>query len=173
MFSFIPDLQLIETQTGIDTLPQAFQMYHSTVNDVFYRSVGEARASETHCIFHYTVKGRGEVVYHGKAHFTGAGDIGMLIVGKPRVFPILLPDSTFPDMKYGAPKSCLATSTLPSRRYDLIRVEEIVWFSKLISSAIYALSPASSISWDSIFRLPLAPFPKRKLYPATTAFAPK
>lgn len=74
MFSFIPDLQLIETQSSIDTLPQAFQIYHSTVNDVQYRSIGEERSAETHCIFHYTVKGRGEVVYHGKAYSTSAGE---------------------------------------------------------------------------------------------------
>ena len=74
MFSFIPSVQFIETQSFIKSVPQAFEIIRSTVSDVSYRSIGKLRAKQTHCIFHYTIKGHGEVIYHGVPYKTSAGE---------------------------------------------------------------------------------------------------
>lgn len=74
MFSFIPPVVTLNTDVISGNMIKANIIYHSTVNDVSYRSVGEERQGENHCIFHYTVKGSGEVVYRGKSYKTKAGD---------------------------------------------------------------------------------------------------
>ena len=73
MFSFVPSVQRLEMHKNFKTFPQAYEIIHSTVNDVSYRSVGKLRAHQQHCIFHYTIKGHGEVIYHGKPYLTSAG----------------------------------------------------------------------------------------------------
>lgn len=51
----------------------AFQIIHSTVRNDSYRSAGEFRRQEMHCIFHYTVSGHGEVIYQGVPYQTNPG----------------------------------------------------------------------------------------------------
>lgn len=53
---------------------KAFQLHHSTATDSSYRSVGARRTAQTHCIFHYTIKGHGEVIYQGVPYRTKAGE---------------------------------------------------------------------------------------------------
>lgn len=70
MFAKIPPLTNIEAKRAPCSMTKAFQLFHSTVTDVSYRSTGELRKSETHCIFHYTIKGHGEVIYKGMPYIT-------------------------------------------------------------------------------------------------------
>ena len=56
------------------TLLRACQIYHNSVADVSYRSTGEKRALDTHCIFHYTIQGHGEVIRKVKAYRTNPGE---------------------------------------------------------------------------------------------------
>lgn len=74
MLSKIPPLTNISTEKTLNTMIKAFQLFHSTATDVSYRSVGELRKNQTHCIFHYTIKGHGEVVYGGKPYLTSPGE---------------------------------------------------------------------------------------------------
>ncbi len=74
MFSFIPIFHGFEWPNAIKNQPRVFQVFHSTVSNTSYRSIGEKRADETHCIFHYTLKGHGEVIYQGKAYQTSPGE---------------------------------------------------------------------------------------------------
>jgi len=74
MFSRIPPIKNIDLDLPINSITKAFQLLHSTVNSISYRSVGESRQQESHCIFHYTVKGHGEVIYQGHPYITNPGD---------------------------------------------------------------------------------------------------
>lgn len=74
MFSQIPPVTGTEVDPSVGFLPGAFQIFHSTVSSASYRSRGEDRTAERHCIFHYTVKGHGEVLYRGTAHRTNPGE---------------------------------------------------------------------------------------------------
>ena len=78
MFSTIPPLRKIECAVPYGSMIRAYQIHHNTVTDVSYRSTGERRAESTHCIFHYTVRGHGEVIHKGKAYRTDPGE-GFLI----------------------------------------------------------------------------------------------
>lgn len=55
-------------------MPMAYQLFHSTVDSIHYRSRGSLRRNESHCIFHYTVRGQGEVIYRGVPYKTGPGE---------------------------------------------------------------------------------------------------
>ena len=74
MFSFIPIFQGFDWPNEIKNQPRVFQIFHSTVHQASYRYLGENRTNETHCIFHYTIKGHGEVVYQGKTYQTSPGE---------------------------------------------------------------------------------------------------
>ena len=74
MFSQIPPVTGTEVDPSVGFLPGAFQIFHSTVSNASYRSRGEDRAAERHCIFHYTVKGHGEVLYRGMPYITSPGE---------------------------------------------------------------------------------------------------
>lgn len=74
MFSKIPPLTNISTEKSLCSMIKAFQLFHSTAVDTSYRSVGTQRKTETHCIFHYTVRGHGEVIYQGVPYITSPGE---------------------------------------------------------------------------------------------------
>lgn len=74
MFSFAPPVILLDTEAISNNVITAYKFFHSTVNSTSYKSVGEERRVETHCIFHYTIKGSGEVKYKGKTYRTKPGD---------------------------------------------------------------------------------------------------
>lgn len=67
----------------ISSIPQSFQLFHSEVRDASYRSVGAQRQDENHCIFHYTVRGSGEVIYKGVSHLTHPGEGFFNIINDP------------------------------------------------------------------------------------------
>lgn len=70
----MPPVKAISTEAIPFSMIKTFKLYHSVVNNVSYRSEGEKRESQSHCIFHYTVKGTGEVLYNGVKHKTRAGE---------------------------------------------------------------------------------------------------
>lgn len=74
MFSGIPAYTLIREGDFTDLTVCAYNLIHSTVNSVRYKSYGEERQKEQHCIFHYTVRGHGEVIYRGRSYITGPGE---------------------------------------------------------------------------------------------------
>lgn len=74
MFSFVPPVVTLNTDIISTNMITAYKVHHSTVNNSSYRSLGERRKKEMHCIFHYTVKGSGEVLYKGKAYRTRPGE---------------------------------------------------------------------------------------------------
>ena len=74
MFSSIPPLRKIECAIPYGAMIRAYQIHHNTVSDASYRSTGERRAESAHCIFHYTVRGHGEVIHKGKAYRTNPGE---------------------------------------------------------------------------------------------------
>ena len=74
MFSFIPPVITLNTDKISENIITAYRIHHSVVNSAGYRSKGEMRQGQTHCIFHYTIKGSGEVLYNGKSYKTKAGE---------------------------------------------------------------------------------------------------
>lgn len=74
MFSFVPPVVTLNTDMISGNMITVNKIHHSTVNNSSYRSLGERRKKEMHCIFHYTVKGSGEVLYKGKAYRTKPGE---------------------------------------------------------------------------------------------------
>ena len=74
MFSFVPPVMWINTDKIPHTMIKTTQVFHSEAADINYRSYGENRKKHTHAIFHYTIKGSGEVIYKGKAYKTKAGE---------------------------------------------------------------------------------------------------
>lgn len=74
MFSSIPPLLTFNHSMPYTTLIRAYRIFHNSVSDESYRSVGEKRAMYTHCIFHYTIRGHGEVIRKGKAYRTNPGE---------------------------------------------------------------------------------------------------
>ena len=74
MFSDIPPLSNFETKKLPDLFPIPYQMHHSIVTNEQYISLGELRSRENHCIFHYTLRGHGEVLYRGKWYRTNPGE---------------------------------------------------------------------------------------------------
>lgn len=74
MFSDIPPLSNFETKKLPDLFPIPYQMHHSIATNDQYVSLGETRRDETHCIFHYTLRGHGEVLYRGVWHKTNPGE---------------------------------------------------------------------------------------------------
>lgn len=93
MFSNLPPYINIETTNIMDSVIRAYQVYHSTVNDASYLSDGSMRKHESHCIFHYTIKGSGQVIYKGVPYLTHAGE---------GFFNIINQD----DSGYGYPQDC-------------------------------------------------------------------
>ena len=83
MFSFLAPFKNSDSANVFPALPEAFQIFHNTVSDTGYISRGEKRKLHKHCIFHYTVKGHGEVLYNGKRYKTQAGEGFFNIVDKP------------------------------------------------------------------------------------------
>ncbi len=83
MFSFIPPFHEFEDRELLHSLPVVFQIFHSTASTPSYRSVAEERSNETHCIFHYTVRGQGEAVYQGQTYSTSAGQGFFNIINEP------------------------------------------------------------------------------------------
>jgi AraC-like DNA-binding protein len=73
VFGKLPPYKSFKTEGMIKNLPKAFELFYQSASDVSYRSQGELRREETHCIFHYTVKGHGRVTYKGKDYTTAAG----------------------------------------------------------------------------------------------------
>jgi AraC-like DNA-binding protein len=73
MFSKLLPYKSLENYKTPPSVIRAFELIHDVTNTPSYRSIGEYRATQTHCIFHYTVKGRGEVVYKGVPYPTVKG----------------------------------------------------------------------------------------------------
>ena len=74
MFEDIPDYRMVQTVSPLNGLPRITAIHHEVARDSSYCSRGEQRSGETHCIFHYTICGSGEVLYRGKTFQTKAGD---------------------------------------------------------------------------------------------------
>lgn len=74
MFSFIPPVKEFNIGGYYPSLIKAYKIYHSTAYNGTYRSIGEKRKDQIQCIFHYTVKGSGEVIYKGKSYKTKKGE---------------------------------------------------------------------------------------------------
>ena len=74
MFENIPSYQMVQTVSPLESLPRITAVHHETARDPSYCSRGEIRGGEMHCIFHYTIRGGGEVLYKGKTFPTKAGD---------------------------------------------------------------------------------------------------
>lgn len=73
MFSFIPPVTQFNTDTLSNSMIKTYKLFHSVASNESYRSVGEQRKDQLQCIFHYTLKGSGEVIYKGKAYRTKPG----------------------------------------------------------------------------------------------------
>ena len=73
MFSQLLPYKSLKTYKTPNSVIKAFEIFHGVTSAPSYRSCGEKRASQTHCIFHYTVRGRGEVIYNGVPFSTSAG----------------------------------------------------------------------------------------------------
>lgn len=83
MFSFLPPFKSVEVRGFLDSIPQVYELFHSVVNSPAYRSYGEQRQRETHCIFHYTVRGQGEVLLRGNSYRTRPGEGFFNIINEP------------------------------------------------------------------------------------------
>lgn len=73
IFKALPRYKRFKSEQEIKSLPRAFEFFHGVAKDSAYRSRGEARETENHCVFHYTVSGSGEVKYRGETFRTEAG----------------------------------------------------------------------------------------------------
>ncbi len=73
MFSKLLPYKSLENYKTPNSVIKAFELFHGVTCSPSYRSVGEKRANQTHCIFHYTVSGRGEVIYNGVPFSTSKG----------------------------------------------------------------------------------------------------
>ena len=73
MFSLLPPVISFPTGMYLQTMPYVSDIYHATVHDPSYQSWGIDRQDETHCIFHYTVRGHGEVICRGNTSITEPG----------------------------------------------------------------------------------------------------
>ena len=75
MFESLPPyIHRIEANNIDSTIIRSFQLHHNTASDSSYLSLGEKRSAENHCIFHYTIKGHGNVTYMGKQYRTNPGE---------------------------------------------------------------------------------------------------
>ncbi len=70
MFSHFPPVIRIDKNRAPKNMIKVFSMDHTTTSSKEYISEGIRRQDQTHCIFHYTVRGRGEVIYKNKSYFT-------------------------------------------------------------------------------------------------------
>ncbi|MBE7083291.1 MAG: helix-turn-helix domain-containing protein [Clostridiales bacterium] len=74
MFSKFPAYTMLVNYKTPKSVIKTFEFHHSTVFTPCYYSRGCDRKNETHSIFHYTIKGRGEVIYKGERYQTAAGE---------------------------------------------------------------------------------------------------
>jgi len=75
MFESLPPyIHAIQASNIDSSIIRSFQLHHNTAFDRSYLSLGEKRQDESHCIFHYTVKGHGNVTYMGKQYRTSPGE---------------------------------------------------------------------------------------------------
>lgn len=74
MFSALPPYKAFKTDSYPKSVALAFEIFHGKASEPTYRSLGKMRKSESHCIFHYTVSGHGEVMRLGKRYRTSAGE---------------------------------------------------------------------------------------------------
>lgn len=74
MYSFLPAFRMFGSDPGAIDLPRVFAFHHSTAHDTGYISQGICRREDSHCIFHYTVRGHGKVWYQGREYRTSPGE---------------------------------------------------------------------------------------------------
>ncbi len=69
----IPPYSYFEVESTPHSIQRIFEIFHQTASDVSYSSRGEDRRDEEHCIFHFTLAGKGEVIYNGQRYTVSAG----------------------------------------------------------------------------------------------------
>ena len=74
MFSKIPPFIALDEQVSFSPIIKVTRIYHSTVSTSEYRSEGIKRKNNPNCIFHYTIRGHGEVIHKGRSFITSAGE---------------------------------------------------------------------------------------------------
>lgn len=70
---YIPPYSFFAGENAPECAQRLFEIYHQTAYDLSYRSRGEDRRGEEHCIFHFTLSGEGEVIYRGEHYSVRAG----------------------------------------------------------------------------------------------------
>jgi AraC-like DNA-binding protein len=83
IFETIPPYQMIPAGLAPQSVFRLSEIYHGTACDVSYRSRGEERSRENHVLFHYAIRGRGEVLYQGQAYTVRSGEGFFNIVNQP------------------------------------------------------------------------------------------
>ena len=73
MFSFLKPFAWVQIMDPCMALPRPTEIFHSCVDSTAYISRGVDRSEHRHCIFHYTVRGSGEVIYNRKSYRTEPG----------------------------------------------------------------------------------------------------
>jgi AraC-like DNA-binding protein len=69
----MPSYSFFANESAPECAQRLFEIFYQTAADISYRSRGEDRRDEEHCIFHYTLSGSGEVIYNGERHTVAAG----------------------------------------------------------------------------------------------------
>ena len=83
MFSFLGPFTRLHITDSFHSMPVPFEIFHNTALTPQYRSRGTERSDQFHCIFHYTVRGRGEVIFRNTTYHTAAGQGFLNIINDP------------------------------------------------------------------------------------------
>lgn len=79
----ILDRVYVDVKKPIPTLPRYFAYVHSIADSPAYYSKGSLRSAERHCIFHYTLRGRGMCYNEYGRYETHAGEGFLSVVHDP------------------------------------------------------------------------------------------
>lgn len=129
MFDVFPGYVWIETISPLRSVIRPTEFFHSVVTDTTYLSLGVRGRNELHCIFHYTIKGRGRVTYRGKDLYTAPGEGFLHIINEE-------------DSGYGYPENGTEPWEFVVICFDGGNVREI--FEELLSQqVVYSVPPVA------------------------------
>jgi AraC-like DNA-binding protein len=75
----------ITTEKPVPSLPRLFHYIHTIADNPSYYSEGKLRPAEAHCVFHYTLRGRGECRYYNKVQSVLPGQGFIQVINDPNV----------------------------------------------------------------------------------------